>query len=64
MDGGWIEKMEKIDGWLDGSKKYGWAGWIKNIVGVLLQPPIPIFHFLQETVKTVFFCANTFHQKC
>ena len=21
MDGGWIEKMKKIDGWLDGQKK-------------------------------------------
>ena len=22
MDGGWIEKMKKIDGWSDGQKKY------------------------------------------
>ena len=38
MDGGWIEKKEKIDGWLDGQKKYmkkmdGWMdkkidGWL------------------------------------
>ena len=32
MDGGWIEKNEKIDGWY-GQKKYmkKWmVGWIKN----------------------------------
>ena len=29
MDGGWIEKKKKIDGWLDGQKKiYGKNGWL------------------------------------
>ena len=32
--------------------------YIIYIVGVLLQPPIPIFHFLQETVNTVFFVCK------
>ena len=33
MDGGWREKINKIDGWLNGYKKYmkKWmVGWIKN----------------------------------
>ena len=33
---------------------------VLHIVGVLLQPPIPIFHFLQETVKTVFLVQTRF----
>ena len=29
---GWIEKLKKIDGWLDGQKKDEWlVGWMENI---------------------------------